>query len=445
MYVSERLAEYILNEKYDSLPNEVRSIAITALYNYMGCILAGTAEPVSQIVRQMVEHSVSHGACRLFGIGNTADPMSAALFNGTAANAIGFDDMYAGGIFHPGTGAITGALTAAQLTKATGKELLEAIVVGYEIADRVARMVNPSQYRHWHTACTAGVFGAMASAGKLLKLNRNQLINAFGLAGTQACGLQECSDNMAIRLHHGIAARNGLTAVLLAKEGFDGPKQIFEGRGGYVAATSDFDGDIMTQFDDLGRKYLIRETTFKFYPCCGHIHACIDGAIFALEKSGFCVKDIQKIKVGTYRTAAENDSNPSPQSIGQAKFSIEYCVAVGLLFRKVTMEQFEKWPPENAILDLMKKVSVYTDPQIEENFARGKRGAVVTLVTDNGTYTETRLSRRGDPDCPLSKEDILSKFEGLVSPVLSLERMEALKELLDHILDLEDAAALCQF
>lgn len=443
MNVSERLADFILSLQYDQLPREVQAVVSTALYNYMGCLYAGTKEPVSQIVRSAIQTSAS--GCRLAGTDTYADPASAALYNGTAGNAIAFDDMYAGGIFHPGVATITGALTAAQMTSVSGKEFLTAVVAGYEIADHIARMVNPSQYKYWHTACTAGVFGAMTAAGRILGLNREQMVNAFGIAGTQACGLQECSDNMAIRLHHGIAARNGVTAAILAKAGFDGPKRIFEGKGGYVAATSEFDGDIMAQFDQLGKKFLICDTTFKFYPCCGHIHACIDGAIFALQKNHIQVGDIKCVKVGTYKTAALNDSNPAPENMGQAKFSIEYCVAVGLLHQKATMEEFIQWPPEQAILDLMKKVEVSIDPEIEENFAKGLRGAVVTLVTEQGEATEKRTSRRGDPDCPLSKDDIRSKFRSLARPVLSAEKLEELDRLLEHAEELEDAAVLCRF
>lgn len=445
MNVSERLADYIIGLKYEDLPENVQAIANTAVYNYMGCIFAGVSEPVSQTVLKTIETVGSEGKCRLFGAGRTADPLSAALFNGTAANAIGFDDMYAGGIHHPGTAAITGALTAAQLKKVSGKEFLAAVVAGYEVADRIARMVNPSQYKKFHTACTVGVFGAMVSSAKILGLSREEMVNAFGIAGTQACGLQECSDNMAIRLHHGIASRNGVTASLLAMNGFDGPKQIFEGKGGYVNATSEFDGDMMAQFDDLGEKYLICDTTFKFYPCCGHIHACIDGAIFAMQNSGFKPWNLKKIKVGTYKTAALGDSNPNPENVGQAKFSIEYCVAAGIEFGKCTMGEFQQWPPKKEVLDLMALVEVGINDEIEGNFPAGKRGAVVTLVTDNGEYTEKRLSRRGDPDCPLSNEDIKSKFEGLVAPIMDNQTVQELEELLDNLPQLEDAAALCRF
>lgn len=445
MNVSERLADYIIGLKYDDLPKNVQDMALTAVYNYMGCILAGASEPVSQTVFNMIKTTGSEGKCRLFGTDCTSDPLSSALFNGTAGNAIGFDDMYAGGIYHPGVAAITGALTAAQLKKVSGKDFLAAVVAGYEVADRIARMVNPSQYKKWHTACTVGVFGAMTSAAKVLGLSRDEIVNAFGIAGTQACGLQECSDNMAIRLHHGISSRNGITAALLALNGFDGPKMIFEGKGGYVNATSEFDGDIMAQFDDFGEKYLICDTTFKFYPCCGHIHACIDGALFAKEKGNVKPEDIRKIKVGTYKTAANNDSNPNPQNIGQAKFSIEYCVAAGIEFGKCTMAEFEQWPPKKEILDLMKLVEVSVDPEIEGNFPAGKRGAVVTLVTDSGEVTEKRISRRGDPDCPLSNADIKSKFEGLAAPVMSAEDMMKLENILDNLVQQDDASVLCQF
>ena len=442
MSVSEKIADYVIGLDYDKLPKDVQDILVTAVYNYMGCLRAGAQEQVSKVVRRTIEASFSKGKCHLIGTGVMSDPMAAALFNGTTANALGFDDMYAGGVYHPGTAAITAALVVSELVHPTGKQFMEAVLAGYEIGDRIARMVNPSQYKKWHTACAVGVFGACVSAGKLLGLDRDQMVSALGAAGTQACGLQECSDNMAIRLHHGISSRNGIIAALLAKNGFDGPKHILEGTGGYVNATSEFSGDIESQFDDLGEKYLIQSTTFKFYPCCGHIHACIDAAVFAMKNSGFKSEDIKSVKVGSYRVAVEGDSNPNPNGTQQAKFSIEYCVACGILYGNASMSEFSEWPPKKEITDMMAKTTVYVDDICEANYPRGKRGGTVTLVTDAGEYTQARYSRRGDPDCPLSVDDIRSKFMSLALMTMSRDKAEELDSCLARLPELEDASVL---
>lgn len=440
MSLSEYISGYVAELEYDSLPGPVREMALRAVYNYMACLAGGVNEPEPQTVAAMLKMVGSAGSCRLPGTELYADPAAMALFCGTAANALGFDDMYKGGIYHPGVPAISAALAVCGLVRPSGRELLTAVVAGYEVANRIAKTVNPSHYRYWHTAATVGCFGAAVSAGKLLGLTAAELVSALGAAGTQAGGLQECNGNMAQRLHLGTASRNGVTAALLAKSGFDGPKNILDGSSGFIAAYSDFEGEIMDSFADLGKNHSILETTFKFYPCCGHIHACIDAALFALDESGFRAEDLREIRVATYQTAISNSGNPAPESILQAKFSIAYCVAAGISAGELTMHEFERWPPSPVITELMDKVSLSVDTVCEENFYSGKRGAVVTLATDSGEHTTARYSRRGDPDCPLTLDDLRRKLV-----TLSGGAARKLGSALERLPQLEDVSVLLDF
>lgn len=436
MSLSEQLADYIWNLDYGCLPEAVRDIAVSAVYNYMGCAVAGVKEEAPTVVLRTIKSAFPAGPCRLIGTAETTDPASAALFNGTAGNAIGFDDMFKGAIYHPGVPAITAALAAADLVRPSGKRFLEAVVAGYEVANRIGMTVSPSHYTFWHTAATVGSFGACAAAGKVLGLSQTELVNAIGAAGDAAAGLQECSGNMAQRLHLGMAARNGVLAALLAQNGYDGPKHILEGPAGFIAAESDYTGAPEEHFQDLGSRYTILDTTFKFYPCCGHIHACIDAALFAMEKSGFSLEELKKIEVGTYQTAIGNSGHPHPENRQQAKFSIPYCVAAAVLYGQVTMEEFASWPPEPALAALMEKVELRVDDACEANFPLGKRGATVTLVTEKDRFTEVRHSRRGDPDCPLTRAEIRAKFMALTG------NRERLAERIEQLPTLEDASVL---
>lgn len=446
MTVSERLAKYICTTTFESLPDEVVEIAVSCVYNYMGCVYSGSTQPPSRAMQRMLDNFYpGEGACPIFGTTKKADPVTAALVNGTAANAMAFDDMFKDGIHHPGASAVTAALAIASVRPVTGREFINAVVMGYEISNRIAKACNPSHYRFWHTAATAGSFGAAAVAAKLLKLNEQQIIYAIGLAGDQASGLQECTGNMAQRFHLGTASRNGVLAAILAADGFDGPSRIIDGEKGFFAAMSEYQGDLLALFEDLGQYYTILNTTFKFYPCCGHIHACIDGAIIAMENGNLNCTDIESVEVATYKTAISNSGNPSPKSIAESKFSIPYCVAAGLINGRVTVQEFSSWPPPDKVRALMDKITVVPDDIAESEFP-AQRGALVTIRTKDGrTITERRHSRKGDPDCPLTRKDVLEKYRALCAMVLPEDKIYQLEESIAQLPQLMDCSVLLSY
>ena len=445
MGVSVKLADMILRFSYRDLPQQVIDITISCVYNYMGCVYSGSIQPPPKAMQKMLEQIYNYntqGKCTVLGTGYKTDPVMAALMNGTSANSMAYDDMYKDGIHHPGASAITAALAISQVYPVTGEEFITAVVLGYEVSNRIAKACNPSHYRYWHTAATAGSFGAAVVSAKLLKLNRDEIVWALGNAGTQATGLQECTGNMAQRFHLGTASRNGVLGALLAKCGFDGPPNILDGPKGFFAAMSQYEGDIAGMFDDIGQRYTILDTTFKFYPCCGHIHACIDGAIMALEESRISWKDIQRVDVATYNTALVNSGNPSPSGIAEAKFSIPYCVAAGLVYGKVTVEEFSTWPPSPEVSEMMKKIHLSLDETCEAEFP-AQRGAFVTIFTGDRQFSVRRHSRKGDPDCPLTRKDIVEKYRALCGMVLPEHGVQALAEQIDRLPQLGDASVLC--
>lgn len=447
MGVSHKLADIVSGLSFRDLPEEVVDITVSCLYNYMGCVYSGSVQPPPQAMLRMLRGVYANqGKCTVVGTDFKTDPVTAALVNGTAANAMAYDDMFKDGIHHPGASAITAALAISEAYPVTGQEFITAVVLGYEVSNRIARACNPSHYQYWHTAATAGSFGAAVVAAKLLKLSKEEIVWALGSAGTQATGLQECTGNMAQRFHLGTASRNGVLAALLAKHGFDGPPNIIDGPKGFFTAMSQYQGDIQGMFDDIGQTYTILDTTFKFYPCCGHIHACIDGAVIAMEKGGVNFNDIESVEVATYQTAITNSGNPTPKDIAEAKFSIPYCVAAGLVNGKVTVQEFQSWPPTDEVRAMMDKITVVVDDIAESEFP-GQRGAKVTLKTKGGAAVdERRHSRKGDPDCPLSRKDIVEKYRALSAMVLPYEKIHKLEELIGRLPELEDCSVLlsCQ-
>ena len=440
--LSEKIAKYICNTDYESLPAEVREKAVLCISDYLGCILAGTTLPIHEkLVKMIKEDFPAAGKSKIVGTDFMTDPVTAAFVNGATASSMALDDMFKSGIYHPAVISVTAALAIAGKKKVTGKEFITAVVLGYEISNRISGACNPSHYKYWHTSATVGCFCAAVTAAKLLNCTEQETVWALGLAGTQAAGTQECNGNSAQFLHLGFASRSGVLAALLAKNGLDGAGHILEGKAGFFAAMTEYEGDVASIYDDLGVRYTILENTFKLYPCCGHTFACIDGGLLVMQKNNLRHKDIEKVEVGTYSVALSNSGNPDPKNVQEAQFSIPYCVASAIVKGDFNIKEFDTWPPSKDISDMMRKITTYRDETAEKRFP-ADRGATVTVHTKDAAYTEVREFRKGDPEWPLTKEEVFNKFRILAGSVKTSEEIAKIEKLLDHFPLLTDAAEI---
>lgn len=436
--LSQTLAQYICRTTYDTLPEEVRKKAISCISDYIGCIYAGSTLPIHKELINMLREDFTAGKVPVIGSDFKADPVTAALINGATASNMALDDIYSAGIYHPAVTAVTAAISIAGKKKVTGKEFITAVVLGYEITMRMSAACNPSHYKHWHTSSTVGSYCAAIVASKLLGCTEEETIFALGLAGTQAGGSQECLGNDAQFLHLGFASRNGVLAALMAKRGLTGAKRILDGPAGFFAAMSAFKGNIHDVFVDLGKQYLILINSFKMYPCCGHIFAVIDGGLILKQMHNFSPDEILSVEVGTYQTALTNSGNPDPQNVQEAQFSIAYVVSVALVQGEFGIRQYENWPPSPEITKMLNKVKLYRDQEAEDRFPAA-RGATVTVHTKNGAFTEARKFRKGDPEWPLTHEEISQKFRTLISYAKAPEEIQKVEKALENFAELDDA------
>lgn len=435
--MSQKLAKYICGTTYDSLPEEVRQKAVLCINDYIGCIYAGTRLPMHKKLVKMARESFSSGNTPIVGSNLKTDPVTAAFVNGATASNPALDDMYAPGIYHPGVTAVTAALSIAGIKKISGKEFITAVVLAYEIACRIAQAAGSSHYKLWHISSTVGCYNAATAASKLLGCTEEETVYALGLAGTQAGGSQECSGNDAQFLHLGFASRSGVLAALLAKNGLTGARQILEGSSGFFAATTDLKGNINGVFTDLGERYMVLENTFKAYPCCGHIFSCIDGGLILKKRHGISPEDILSIDVGAYQTALNNSGNLDPKNIQEAQFSIAYVVAVALVEGEFSLRHYDNWPPSPEVVNTLKKVKLYLDKEADERFP-ALRGATVTVHTKEGSFTEVRQFRKGDPQWPLTPEEVKDKFRMLMSYTKTPEEIQKVEKTLENFVLLED-------
>ena len=298
------LATWVSALKYDDLPQRTREVARIALLDTLGAGLYGFNTPWTQKLLSWVQRGGQGNEARTWNAGTaTLRSADAALVNGVAVHAFELDD-YHNAKLHCGAAVIPAALAVAERLDSNGRDLLTAIVAGYEVMIRSSLALNPSaaRLRGWHLTGVVGPFGAAAACAVLLKLNAEETAWALGLAGTQGAGLWafNADGSMSKRLHPGKAAHSGVLAAELAQLGFSGPTSIYEFEdGGVLKAFSDHaDAALLTL--DLGRVYHIDNNSIKPYCCCGSTHAYIDAAL-ALRKKPHCTSTTLQVPTLTLR------------------------------------------------------------------------------------------------------------------------------------------------
>jgi 2-methylcitrate dehydratase PrpD len=356
---------------------------------------------------------------------------------GALAHILETDDLHRASVVHPGCVVVPAAWAMAHRQGARGHALLDAVLWGYEAACRVGQGVGPGHYRIWHNTATCGPFGAAAAAGRLLGLGEAALVHAFGNAGSQSAGLWEFLETGAMtkHLHAGRAAEAGVVAATLAAEGFTGPPAILEGaRGLFAGACPDPAPEAVR--GDPDAPWQLHLTSMKPWPSCRHTHPAIDAALElagAVEDAG----DIASITVRTYPAGLALCDRPVPDSDYAAKFSMQHCVAAALADGHVGFDSFDA-AARDRLAPLRGRVSVVECSEVASAYPAAW-GAVVTVTAKNGDQkTVSRRHAKGDPESPLSREDVIAKARQLLahSGIADADRI------IDGILALEQDAPL---
>jgi 2-methylcitrate dehydratase PrpD len=315
---------------------------------------------------------------------------------------------------------IAAALALGQARQVDGERFLRAVVVGYEVSTRIGAVMVPAHYKYWHSTGTVGCFGATAAAATILGLNQEQFINAMGTAGTFASGLQQAfrSDSMTKPLHAGHAAETGVMAALTAWKGVTGVPDILEGEVGFGNAMSS-NVDWNKAVEGLGTSYNITRMTVKNHGCCGHTFASIDGAQEIQKRHGLKVSDIAKIKVGTYGTALKVTGSYKHATPFEGKFSLPYVVASALVHGNVRLDAFT--PERLGCADtaaLMDKIEIAVEPKLDATFPKQRAALVEIATVDGRSFRHEQTTRRGDPDSPLSDDELVGKFHELAGSAI---------------------------
>ena len=402
------------------------------LLDYLGVAIAGSLSESSRPVYRMLHRSASLGPCTVIGTAAKGSPEFAALANGTAAHSLELDDTHQAGSIHPGVVIFSAAIALSEAyPDIDAGQFLVAVVAGYDVATRVAMAAQPKvQYElGFHPTSTCGVFGAAVTAAKLLRLDQKQTLSAVGIAGSMAAGSLEflAEGAWTKRLHPGLAAQNGILAAKLAAENFRGPRTILEGRDGFFHAYSrqPVPEQVMR---NLWTSFQILRTSVKPHACCRYMQAPIDGLIELAKEHDIQPEQIERVEVAVLEAGWPLVCEPqerkySPANIVDAQFSMPYGAAVALTERSAGLDQFTDAKLNSPELrSLMRKVVLTKDARLEEKFPE-EWPARVQIELKSGEKLEKFVRYpKGDPQNPLTWEEMSDKFESLASRVLPKPR-----------------------
>jgi len=428
-HATQRLAAFAHAFAAAPLDANLANDAKRAILDWYAALVPGSVlNPVNKL-REALQEELGHGHSTIIGRPCIAAPArTAALLNGASAHTVEFDDVYRDAVYHPGAPTIAAALAAAEMVDASGSTLLKAVIVGYEVGCRIGAALAPSHYTYWHPTGTVGTIGAAAAAGVVLGLDREQFAHALATATTLATSLQEAfrSDSESKPIHAGHAAEAGVFSALTARAGVSGAAAVIDGPAGFGVAMSD--GPVWSRLTDgLGQHFAISNICVKNHACCGHTFAPIDAIVHLRREHALSVDAIDAIEIETYQTALDVTGRYAPKSPAEAKFSLPYVAAMAMSTGAVRLNAFDATRlADPALRALMQRVTLKADVQFTAGFP-SKRGARVRVRLHDGRVLEhVQHYRKGDPELPMSDQDMRDKFFELATPILGARRADAL-------------------
>jgi len=407
-----QLAAFAAALRFEDIPAPVVRKTEDLLVDWFGSAVAGHgSRPVETIERFAQAMGPATGPSEVIIRRTRTSPYLAAMANAAASHVAEQDDVHNGSVFHPSTIVFPAAVAVAQAMGASGKQLLAASVVGYEVGIRVGEFLGRSHYRIFHTTGTAGTLAAAAAVGHLLGLNAQQMQHALGSAGTQSAGLWEFLRTAADskQLHTAHAAAAGLMSAYLAKDGFTGAAEILEGPQG-VAAGMSSDADPARLMDGLGTRWTIAETSFKYHASCRHTHPAADALLHVMQTNKLKPADIARVVTHVHQGAIDVlGPVVRPTTVHQSKFSMGTVLGLVAQFGHAGLAEFDDHFLSDVTQVLRDKVEMALDPEVDGAYPKRWIGKV-TVTTQDGRVLHGRVDEpKGDPGNTLSRQEITDK------------------------------------
>ena len=440
--ISQSIADHIVACGYAELPASAVRAAKTLMLDTLAVAWAGSNAPGSADVQSLLAGEGGRGDGSVWAYGGKLPAASATFLNSMFGGALDYDGV---NTVHADIVALPAALSVAEREHASGREFLAAYVIGSDLCSRFGGSIT-GQHKGWFTTSIYGVFGAAATAAKLLRLDSTATRHALGIALSQAAGTQQSNIEQALtkRIQGALAARAGVFSALLAGRGITAPREAIEGKFGLYALYQE--GNPLKVLDGLGERFEHENTAIKKYPCCACSHASLEAALHLVREYDLKPADVTAIEVThspfMHRlVGAPFKPGDNPQV--SAQFSVQYAVACALARRRMSVADLE----DSAILDPgIKDIAQRVRIVIDDANKSSRNPATVTMTTrEHGTITRTTEKFPWSPQDPPSAAALSEKLDACFASGVKPLTTERKARLIQRVQDIEGVSDMSEF
>ncbi len=426
------LAEFVANHPSKGWSDEVEHEAHRTFLNWLGCAVGASGHEAALAALRAVQVLEPAGQAMMAGRKERVDIANAALLNGISSHLFDFDDTHLKTIIHPAGPVCSAVLALAELIGASGRAIIDAVVLGIDVSCRLGNTIYPHHYdRGWHITGSTGSIGAAAACARLLGLDADKTAMALGIAASQPVGLREQFGTMTKPFHPGGAAKAGLMSALMAREGYTAsPRAIEAPRGFAQVLSTKFDWNEITH--ELGQRFEISFNTYKPFACGIVIHPSIDACV-QLRDKGVTADNLERLDLRVHSLVLELTGKKEPADGLQGKFSVYHGCAAGLIFGRASEDEYaDEIVNREDVVATRRKVVAIVDEGIDE------AAVEVTATLKDGTTVHVRVDHAiGSLQRPMSDTDLEAKFSAMSDPILGKDKT---RKLLDICWDLAGAA-----
>ena len=450
--LTKHVGTFVVQTKYENIPADVIELGKKSILDGLGLALAGSRAESGPISRKYIEQA---GAClgkaTVIGTAQKTAPQFAALVNGISIHADDFDDTQLaaakdrvyGLLMHPTVPVLPAAFALAEQRTVSGKEWMLAYHVGVEVECKIAEAIAPRHYQDgFHTTGTCGPFGSAAACAKLLQFDLSETLIAFGLAASNSGGLRENFGTMTKPYQAGHAAQSGLVSAELVALGWTAAEQILEAdRGFFHAAGGSFDpSDIMNRLGDPWT-FASPGVSLKPYPSGSLTHPAMTELARLIAANNIQASRVEKVDIGANHNMTTTLLHHGPKTGLEAKFSMEFCLAILLIERKAGLGQFsDKVVQRPDVQAMMRRINFYVDPEAE-SAGFDKMTSILKITLKDGKVTTGRAAfGKGSPSDPMTFDEAAAKFRGCAEyvewPEAKTERIIAFVRTMETLADM---------
>src|SRR5213082_1948653 len=445
------VAQFVLNTKYEDIPSGVVALGKKSILDGFGLALAGSLAESGPISRKYIQSlGLCEGKSTVIGSSLKSVPRFAAFVNGVSIHADDFDDTQLavakdrvyGLLVHPTVPVLSSTLALAERGAVSGKELMLAYHLGVEVECKIAEAISPRHYQDgFHSTGTCGALGSAAACAKLLRFDQSKTLNAFGLAASQAGGLRENFGTMTKPFQAGHAAESGVVSADLVALGWTAAEQILEAdRGFFHAFGGSYDPSAI--MDRLGKPWTFVSPgiSLKPYPSGSLTHPAMTELMRLIEANNIQADQVEKVDCGANHNMTTTLLHHQPRTGLEAKFSMEFCLAILLLERKAGLGEFSDKVVQRAdVQEMIRKINFYVDPQAESAGFDKMTSILKIHLRDGRVITGRADFAKGSPANPMSFDEAATKFRGCAEyanwPKLKTEKIIAFVRTLDSAPD----------